>query len=90
MTGEQKRANETRGQRTDTETNVSDGRGHRPVDDALSVQVLQAAADLCRVEDGSLLVETRFAHVIDVKLEVSSVHEGQHEAQSVLCLIGVR
>lgn len=40
----------------------------RPVDDAFPVQLLQAAADLCRVEHGSLLVETRVAHVVDVKL----------------------
>lgn len=54
------------------------------------MQVLQPAADLRRVEDGSLLVEPRVAHVVDVKLEVSSVHEGQHEAESVLGLVGVR
>ena len=64
--------------------------GRRPVDDAFSVQVLQPAADLRRVEDGSRLVEARLAHVIDVELQVSSVHEGQHKAQSVLRLVGVR
>lgn len=64
--------------------------GGRPVDDALPVQVLQPAADLRRVEDGSLLVETRLAHVVDVKLQVPSVHEGQHKAQGVLRLVGVR
>lgn len=61
----------------------------RPVDDAFLVQVLQAAADLRRVEDGPRLVESRLAHVVDVKLEVSSVHERQHEAQGVLRLVGV-
>lgn len=62
----------------------------RPVDDALPVQVLQPAGDLGGVEDGPLLVETRLAHVIDVELQVSPVHEGQHEAQGVLRLVGVR
>lgn len=54
------------------------------------MQVLQAAADLRRVEDGPLLLEARLAHVVDVKLQVSPVHERQHQAQRVLGLVGVR
>lgn len=64
--------------------------GLRPVDDAFAVQVLQAAADLGRVEDGSGLVEACVAHVVDVELEVATVHERQDEAQRLLRLIGVR
>lgn len=60
-----------------------------PVNDAFSVQVLQAAADLCGVEHSSPLVEARIPHVIDVKLQVPTVHEGQNETQSVLRLIGI-
>lgn len=62
----------------------------QPVDDAFPVQVLQAAADLGRVEDGPPLVEAGLAHVVDVKLQVASVHERQHQAQGVLRLVGVR
>lgn len=61
-----------------------------PVNNPLPVQVLQAAADLCSVEDGSILIKTCLTHVVDVKLQVTAVHESQHEAQSVLRLIGVR
>lgn len=39
-----------------------------PVDYPLTVQVLEATADLGGVEDGPLLVEARVAHVVDVKL----------------------
>lgn len=61
-----------------------------PVDDSFSMEVLQAAADLRRVEQGSLLVEACVTHVIDVKLQVSPVHERQHEAQGILRLVSVR
>lgn len=61
-----------------------------PVDDAFPVQVLQAAADLRRVEDRPVLLKTCLAHVVDVKLQVAAVHQRQHEAQGVLRLVGVR
>lgn len=54
------------------------------------MQVLQAAADLRGVEHGPLLLEARLAHVVDVELQVSSVHQRQHQTQSVLGLVGVR
>lgn len=47
---------------------------HAPVDDPFPMQVLQAAADLRSVEDGSLFIEARVSHVIDMKLEVTSIH----------------
>lgn len=54
------------------------------------MQILQAAADLCSVEDRSPLLEPGLAHVVDVELQVSSVHKCQHETQGVLRLVGVR
>lgn len=39
-----------------------------PVDYPLTVQVLQATADLGSIENGPLLVEARVAHVVDVEL----------------------
>lgn len=61
-----------------------------PVDYPLTVQILQATTDLGGIEDGPLLVEARVAHVVDVELEVATVHDGQHQAQCVLGLVGVR
>lgn len=39
------------------------------------MQVLQAAADLRGVEHGSLLLEARLTHVVDVELQIPSVHQ---------------
>lgn len=65
------------------------GRARSPVDRVLAVQVFQAAQDLCRVEQGSLLLEAGVPHVVDVELQVTPVHDGQNQAQRVLGLIGV-
>lgn len=54
------------------------------------MQVFKATADLSSVEDGPLLVEARVAHVVDVELQIAAVHDGQHQAQRVLGLVGVR
>lgn len=64
--------------------------GFIPVDDVFLVQVSQAASDLRCIEDGPLLREARVAHVVDVELEVSPVHDGQHQAQRLLRLKGIR
>lgn len=61
----------------------------QPVDNPLSVQILEATADFSSVEDGPLLVKTGVAHVIDVKLKVTAIHYGQHQAQRILGLIGI-
>lgn len=61
-----------------------------PVDYPLAVQVLEATADLSSIENGPLLVEARVAHVVDVKLKIAAVHDGQHQAQGILGLVGVR
>ena len=65
------------------------GASDPPVDDALLVQVTEAAADLRGVELHLLLPQARGADVVDVEAEVPSVHDGQHHAQSVLGLVGV-
>lgn len=64
-------------------------RSSAPVHNALPMQVLQATADLRSVEDGPCLWEASLAHVVDVELEVTSVHQRQHQAQRILGLIGI-
>lgn len=61
-----------------------------PVDDGFGVEVLQATADLSSVELDPGPVEAGGPHVVDVKLQVSTVHDGQHQAQSVFGLVCVR
>lgn len=53
------------------------------------MKVLQAAADLGSIELHPLLLEPRHAHVVDMKLEVSSIHDGHHQAQEVFGLVGI-
>lgn len=53
------------------------------------MEVFQAAQDLCRVKQGSLLLEARVTHVVDVELEITPVHDGQNQAQRVLGLVGI-
>ncbi len=53
--------------------------------------MFEAQGDLCGVEARSTLREARRgAHVVDVELEVPSVHYRQNEAEGVLGLKGVR
>ena len=50
-----------------------------PVDDPLLVEVAQPQDDLAGVEPAPLLGEARLStHVVDVELEVSALHDGQH------------
>lgn len=58
-----------------------------PVDDGFSVQMLESTADLSSVKLDPVLLEARRAHVVDVKLQVSSIHDGQHQTQSVFGLV---
>lgn len=58
-----------------------------PVDDPFSVQMLQSAADLSGVKLDPVFLEAWCAHVVGVKLQVSAVHDGQHQTQSVFGLI---
>lgn len=53
------------------------------------VEVLQATQDLCRVEQGTLLLKARVPHVVNVELQVPAVHDGQDQTQCVLGLVGV-
>ena len=49
------------------------------VDDPLLVKVTQPQYYLTRVEPGPLLWEARLpAHVVDVELEISALHDGQN------------
>lgn len=54
------------------------------------MQMFQSAADLGGVELDPVPLEARRAHVVDVKLQVSAVHDGQHQAQGVFGLVRVR
>lgn len=58
-----------------------------PVDDGFSVQMLESTADLSSVKLDPVLLEARCAHVVDVKLQVSSIHDGQHQTESVFGLV---
>ena len=53
------------------------------------MQVVEATADLSRVELHPVLLEARRAHVVDVELQVAPVHDGQHQTQSVFGLVRV-
>lgn len=61
-----------------------------PVDDRLPVQMIEPTADLSRVKLDPVFLKTRRAHVVDVKLQVTTVHDGQHQTQSIFGLICVR
>ena len=65
------------------------GVARSPVDNVLMVEVLQAAQDLCRVEQGALLLEAGVPHVVNVELQVPAVHDGQDQTQGILGLVGV-
>lgn len=58
-----------------------------PIDNGFPVQVFQPTADLSSVELDPLSVKARGAHVVDVKLQVSTIHDGQHQTQSIFGLI---
>lgn len=58
------------------------------IDDAIGVQVLEAARDLGGVEERALLFELSL-HVVDVELEVAAVHEREYETERVFDLVGV-
>lgn len=58
-----------------------------PVDDRLSVKVFQTTADLCSVELHTVFFETRGSHVVDVELQIATVHNGQHQTQGVFGLV---
>lgn len=63
---------------------------HIPVHNGFPVQMLEATADLSGVKLHPVSLETRRAHIVDVKLQVSAVHDGQHQTQGVFGLVGVR
>lgn len=49
--------------------------------------MLKSTADLCSVKLDSVFLEARRAHVVDVKLQVTTIHDSQHQTQSVFGLI---
>ncbi len=51
--------------------------------------MLESTGDLSSVELDPILLEAWRAHVVDVKLQVSTIHDGQHQTQSVFGLICV-
>jgi hypothetical protein len=53
------------------------------------VQVLQTTADLRSIEDSAGFRKASLTHMIDVELEITSIHQRQHQAQCILGLIGI-
>lgn len=50
----------------------------------------EPTADLSSIKLDPVFLKAWCAHVVDVKLKVSTVHDGQYQTQSVFGLIGVR
>ncbi len=53
------------------------------------MKMAQAAQDLSSIKLYSFFVESLGAHVIDVKPQVSSVHQRQHQAKNLFRLKSV-
>ncbi len=53
------------------------------------MKMAQAAQDLSSIKLYSFFVESLGAHVIDVKPQVSSVHQRQHQAKNLFRLESV-
>lgn len=53
------------------------------------MQMLQTQRDLCSVELDALLVEASLLQVVEVELEIASIHQRQHQTQRLLGLIGI-
>lgn len=62
---------------------------HVPVDDAERVEVQHATGHLGRVEDHPAHVQAPRAHAVDVKLEVSPIHQAHDQAEMGLALKGI-
>lgn len=51
------------------------------------MKMFQTQRDFSRIESGSTLRKSRrAAHVVNVKFQITSVHDGQHKAESILGL----
>lgn len=61
-----------------------------PVDNGFHVQMVESTADLSSVKLNPVFLKARCAHVVDVKLQISTVHDGQHQTQSIFGLICIR
>lgn len=55
-----------------------DSRECLPVHSIFSVQVFQATKNLCCIKQSSFLLKAWVSHVVDMKLQVTSVHYGQN------------
>lgn len=53
------------------------------------MKMVEAAQDLSSIKLYSVFVEPHRAHVIDVKPQVSSVQQRQHQAKSLFCLVSI-
>lgn len=49
--------------------------------------MLEATADLSSIKLDPVFLKAWRAHVVDVKLQVSTIHDGQHQTQSIFGLI---
>lgn len=60
-----------------------------PINNGLFMKMAQAAQDLSSIKLNTFFFEPLGAHVIDVKPQVSSVHQRQHQAKSLFSLVSV-
>lgn len=51
--------------------------------------MLKATANLCSIEGDPFVVEPGIAHIIDVELQVSAIHDGEDQAEGILGLVGI-
>jgi len=52
-----------------------DKRKSSPIDDVLCMQVQQPHGNFRCIKDGPLRLEPWYAHVVDVKLKISTIHQ---------------
>lgn len=60
----------------ETWKSTSNCRRHSPVNNSLSLQILQTTAQLCSIENSPFFIKARISHVIYVKLQIPSIHYG--------------
>lgn len=62
---------------------------HQPINNRHLVKVVQTTADLCSIKLHPVAFQARRTNVMDMELQVPSIHYGQNHTQRVLGLIGI-
>lgn len=58
-----------------------------PINNRFPVQMLKSTADLGGVKLDPVFLEAWRAHVVNVKLQVTTIHDSEHQTQSIFGLI---